>query len=79
MQNGRHFPDNIFKCIFLNENVWILTKISIKFVPQGEVNNHDSTTGSDNGSVLARWQAIAWTNDGKFTDAYMRRSASVKS
>ena len=20
-QDGRHFPDNIFKCIFLNENV----------------------------------------------------------
>ena len=20
-QNGRHFPDNIFNCIFLNENV----------------------------------------------------------
>ena len=20
-QNGRHFPDDIFKCIFLNENV----------------------------------------------------------
>ena len=26
-QNGCHFPDDIFKCIFLNENV----KISIKF------------------------------------------------
>ena len=22
-QNGRHFPDDIFKYIFLNENVWI--------------------------------------------------------
>ena len=22
-QNGRHFADDIFKCIFLNENVWI--------------------------------------------------------
>ena len=21
--NGRHFPDDIFKCIFVNENVWI--------------------------------------------------------
>ena len=26
-QNGRHFPDDIFKCIFLNENVWISIKI----------------------------------------------------
>ena len=23
-QNGRHFADAIFKCIFMNENVWIL-------------------------------------------------------
>ena len=26
-QRGRHFPDHIFKCIFLNENVWISLKI----------------------------------------------------
>ena len=34
-QNGRHFLDDIFKCIFLNENIWISIKISLKFVPQG--------------------------------------------
>ena len=38
-QNGRHFADDIFKCIFLNENVWIPTQISLKFVPQGPINN----------------------------------------
>ena len=38
-QNGRHFADDIFKRIFLNENIWILMKISLKFVPQGSVNN----------------------------------------
>ena len=38
-QNGRHFPDDIFKCIFLNENDWIPTEISLKFVPQGPINN----------------------------------------
>ena len=27
-QNGCHFPNNMFKCIFLNENVWISLKIS---------------------------------------------------
>ena len=27
-QNGRHFPDNIFKCIFLKENVSLSIKIS---------------------------------------------------
>ena len=33
------FADDIFKCIFLNENVWILIKISLKFVPKGPINN----------------------------------------
>ena len=38
-QNGRHFLDNIFKCIFINEGILILTKISLKFVPKGPINN----------------------------------------
>ena len=38
-QNGCHFPDNIFKCIFLNENVRILIKISLKFIPKNPINN----------------------------------------
>ena len=38
-QNGRHFPDDIFKCIFLNENAWILIKISLKFVPNDPISN----------------------------------------
>ena len=38
-QNGRHFPDDIFKCIFLNENVPISITISPKFVPKGLINN----------------------------------------
>ena len=29
---GRHFPDDIFKYIFLNGNVWIAIKIPLKFV-----------------------------------------------
>ena len=33
-QNGRYFTDDIFKYIFLNENVWISIKISLKFVPR---------------------------------------------
>ena len=37
-QNGRHFADDIFKWIFLNENVWIPIKISLKFVPKGPIN-----------------------------------------
>ena len=37
-QNGHHFTD-IFKCIFLNENVWISISISLKFIPKGPINN----------------------------------------
>ena len=38
-QNGQHFPENIFKCIFLSSNVWILLKISLQFVPKVRINN----------------------------------------
>ena len=38
-QNGRRFPDDIFKCIFLNENAWISLKISLKFVPMVRIDN----------------------------------------
>ena len=38
-QNGRHFADDILKCIFFNENVWIPIEISLKFVPKGPINN----------------------------------------
>ena len=37
-QNGRPFPDDIFKCIFMNENAWISITISLKFVPKGPIN-----------------------------------------
>ena len=38
-QNGRHFPDDILKCIFSNENVSISITISLEFVPRGPMNN----------------------------------------
>ena len=38
-QDGHHFPDDIFKWIFLNENIWLPIKISLKFVPKGPINN----------------------------------------
>ena len=31
--------DDIFKFIFLNEKVWILIKISLRFVPNGSIDN----------------------------------------
>ena len=52
-QNGRHFADDIFKCIFLHENVWIPIKISLKFVPKGPINN-----------IPALVQIMAWRRPG---------------
>ena len=39
-QNGRHFADDTFKPIFLNENIWISIKNSLKFVPEVPINNN---------------------------------------
>ena len=38
-QNGRLFADDTFKRIFLNENIRISTKNSLKFVSKGLINN----------------------------------------
>ena len=38
-QNCRQFTDDIFKCIFLNENIWISFEISLKFFPEVRTNN----------------------------------------
>ena len=37
-QTCRHIADDILNWIFLNENVWILLKISLKFVPMVRIN-----------------------------------------
>ena len=52
-QNGRHFPDDIFKCILLNENVWFPIKFSLMFVPKGPINN-----------IPALVQIMAWRRPG---------------
>ena len=52
-QNGSHFPDDIFKYIFLNANVWITIKISLKFVPKGSIDN-----------IPALVQIMAWHRPG---------------
>ena len=38
-QNGCHFADDIFRCVFVNKKVRILIKISLKFVPKGPIDN----------------------------------------
>ena len=63
--------DNIFKCIFVNENIRSSIQNSLKFVPQSMI---------DNKSALV--QVMAWRRIGdkplteammtQFTNAYMR-------
>ena len=76
-QNGRLFADDIFISIFLNENVWILINISLKFVPKGQIDN-----------ISALVQKMAWHGPGDrplfepkivrlLSHLYMRNSASV--
>ena len=36
-QNGRYFPADVSKSIFLIDNVWISIKISLKFVPNDPI------------------------------------------
>ena len=52
-QNGCHFADDSFKCIFLNENALISIRISLRFVPKGSINNIPSLV-----------QIMAWRRSG---------------
>ena len=70
-QHGWHFPDDIFKWIFLNENIWILIKILSNFFHRGPINK-----------TPALIQIMAWHRPGdkplsepmltQFTDTYMQ-------
>ena len=69
-KNGCHFTDDIFKCIFSNQKVWILIKISLKFVLKGPIKNNPA---------LVWIMAWCWIGDKPlsepmltwFTEAYM--------
>ena len=52
-QDGCRFADYTFKYIFLNENVMILAKISLKFVRKGPIND-----------IPALVQIMAWRRPG---------------
>ena len=52
-QDGRLFPDDISRSIFVNENVHILIKILLMFVPKVPVNN-----------IPALVQIMAWRRPG---------------
>ena len=75
-QNGHHFSDDIFKCIFLYEDVWFSLNISLKFVPKFRINN-----------IPALVQIMVWRRVGDkplsepmltwFTDAYTRHEGKM--
>ena len=75
-QNCHHFADDIFKCIFLNDSLWISLKISLMCVPKVRINN-----------ISGLVKVMAWRRSSDkplsepmmvwFTDAYMRHPASV--
>ena len=52
-QNRCHFADDTFKCVFLNENVWISIKISLTFVSKGPISY-----------IPALVQMMAWRRPG---------------
>ena len=52
-QNGHHFTDNIFGCIFVNEKFCTSIKISLKFLPKGSIRNN-----------LALVEIMAWRRIG---------------
>ena len=70
--NWKPFSSDIFKCILLNTNVWILIKISLMFVPKGPINN-----------ILAFAQIMAWCQpvnkpfSEPMIDSYMHHLASM--
>ena len=69
-QNGGNLADDIFKCIFINENFYISIQISLKFVPRAPIDNKPALV-----------EVMAWRRTGdesllepmltQFTDAYM--------
>ena len=69
-RNNHHFADNIFNCIFINDKFCFAITISLKFVPDGPI---------DNKSALLQVMAWHWTGDKplpepvltQFTDTFM--------
>ena len=74
-QNGRLYADDIFRCIFLNEKLFILIKISLTFIRRVSVDN-----------IPALVQIMSWRRIGnkplsepmmtRFDDAWLKRNDS---
>ena len=70
--NGRHFADDVFRCIFVNEKFWIWLKFHWSLLFEGPIDRNQALV-----------QIMAWRRIGdkplcepmpiRSTDAYMRR------
>ena len=74
-QHGRHFAGDIFKGIFLNENIWIPIKISLKSRVQLTISKHWFRwwigAGLATSHCLNQWWLVYWRI------VYMHHSASM--
>ena len=61
-QNGSQIPDGNFKCIPLNENIYISIEISLKFICKGPINNIP---------VLVQIMAWRWSGDEPLSEPIM--------
>ena len=52
-QDGRHFAEDIFTCIFINENCCVLIKFSLKYVHMDPIDNNPALV-----------QIMAWRRSG---------------
>ena len=72
--------DDILLTTFLNTFLeWKYMNFDYDFIDVCSLgsNYQYSSSGSDNGLEPTRRQLVIWTNGGKFTDVYLRHSASM--
>ena len=74
-QFGRHFGNDISKCIFLDEIFWFLFKFLLNVFAIVQLNK--ARIGLGNGFAQSRWQAVIWTKDSLVYWAQMRLFSSI--
>ena len=66
-QNDRYFAEDLIKYIFLNEKIWNLIKIALKFVPKGPNNKIPALV------LIMAW---CWSGDKRLYEPLMVRSSA---
>ena len=70
-QNGRHFADDVSRCISMNKKFCILITISLKFLPKGPIDNSPALV-----SIMA-WRSlgVVENNSDSSGDTHMRHNS----